>query len=224
MRDLGIYVDTELTWTTHIQITSSKAKQISAWILSVFYSRDRTTMLTLFKSLVRPILEYCSEIWSPHLIKDIYEIEKIQRSFTYRIKGVKELNYWERLKELKIMSLQRRRERNIIICLWKIKNGLSPNSINMEFKYNTRKVAIKAVLKPLPKIKGKVLTTYEESFVIRSAKLWNCLPAKLTFLTSLNVFKVSLDKFLLKLPDQPPIPGYVQNSKNSIVEQSLCLS
>ena len=47
-------------------------------------------------------------------------IEAIQRTFTYKITEVQHLNYWERLQELKLYSLQRRRERYIIIYIWKI--------------------------------------------------------------------------------------------------------
>ena len=114
--------------------------------------------------------------------------------------------------------------KNIIICLWKIKQGINPNSINIVFKEHLRSKAIKAVLKPLPKGTGRVVTVYEESFEIRSAKLWNSLPAETTHLNNFISFKSSLNKFLSKLPDQPPVPGYYHNSSNSIVEQCLCLN
>ena len=127
------------------------------------------------------------------------------------------------MKELKIMSLQRRLEQHIIIYLWKIKHNLLPNSVKMTFKEHIRSQAIKAVLKPLPQVRGKILTTYEESFVIRSAKLWNVLPAPLTRINTLNAFKAALTKFLISIPDEPPIPGYYCKSNNSIIEQSLCL-
>ncbi len=72
-------------------------------------------MLTLFQSLIRTRLEFCCEIWNPYLLKDIRRIEQVQRSFTVRITGMRDLNYWERLVKLKIRSLQRRRERQIIL-------------------------------------------------------------------------------------------------------------
>ena len=178
-------------------------------------------MMTLFNSLVRSKLEYCSEIWSPYRIKNINKVEQIQRSFTFRIKGLDNLNYWERLKDLGLLSLQRRRERNIILHLWKIRNKVNPNSINIEFKENKRLSAIKAIIKPLPKLRGKILTQYDESFVIRSAKLWNVLPPKLTHLTTFDVFKSGLEKFLFKVPDQPPLPGYPYINDNSIIHQYL---
>ena len=121
---------------------------------------------------------------------------------------MKNYDYWERLRILKIQSLQRRREKVILTHLWKIRNGIYPNSININFKPNPRKCSIKAIIKPLPKIRGKLLTQYDESFTIKAARLWNILPPELTQITSLVEFKSGLDSFLSTVPDEPPIPGY----------------
>ena len=84
-------------------------------------------MMTLFKSLVLPRLDYGSQLWSPHLVKHIDQLEKIQRSFTKHITGMQSLEYSERLVSLKLYSHQRRRERYCIIYVWKIIEGLVPN-------------------------------------------------------------------------------------------------
>ena len=85
-------------------------------------------MLTLLKSLVIPILKYCCQLWNPWKAKDIQAIEAIQRTFTYKITEVRHLNYWERLHLLKLYSLQRRRERYIMIYIWKITQHMVPNT------------------------------------------------------------------------------------------------
>ena len=66
-----------------------------AWVLRVFQSRKRSLMLTLLKSLVIPLLESCCQVWNPWKAKDIQAIEAIQRTFTYKITEVQQLNYWE---------------------------------------------------------------------------------------------------------------------------------
>ena len=116
-------------------------------------------------------MEYCCEIFDPYLIKNINSLEQIQRSFTNKIQNMKHLNYWERLANLNIFSLQRRREKIIIIHFWKILNNFNPNSINVTFKEQERTKSIKAILKPLPKLKGRALTVFEQSFSIKGAKL-----------------------------------------------------
>ena len=80
-------------------------------VLRVFQSREPSHMLILLKSLVIPLLEYCCQLWNPWKAKDIQAIEAIQRTFTYKITEIQHLNYWERLHELKLYTLQRRRER-----------------------------------------------------------------------------------------------------------------
>ena len=52
LRDLGLQVTNDLSWSTHIQSILKKGRSVSAWVLSVFRARDRLTMLTLYKSLV----------------------------------------------------------------------------------------------------------------------------------------------------------------------------
>ena len=70
----------------------------------------------------------------------------------------------------------------------------------------------------MPKVTGSLLTKYEESFVVRAAKLWNTLPSSLTHVKALNLFKIGLDNFLKTIPDLPPIPGYPYQTKNSLTD------
>ena len=98
------------------------------WVLRLFQSRKRSLMLTLLKSLVIPLLEYCCQLWNPWKAKDIQAIQVIQRMFAYKITAeVQHLNNWERLHELKLYSLQRCCERYKIICTWKITHNMVPN-------------------------------------------------------------------------------------------------
>ena len=223
VKDLGITIDNQLNWNQHIFNISKKAKQISGWILSVFYSRNKVPMLILFKSLIRSRLEYCCEVWNPHQTQYINQIENIQRSFTFKIDGMRDFNYWERLERLGIRSLQRRREKLVILHVWKVLHHVYPNTINLTFREHQRSGAIKAILKPLPRLQGKSLTTFEESFAVRSAKLWNCLPPNISKISTLQTFKTKLSNFLKLIPDTPPIPGYPYLNNNSLIHQCLCL-
>ena len=218
VRDLGVLVDYELNWNCHITNLCKIGRKLSGWVLSVFYTRDAFTMLTLFNSIVRSKLEYCSQIWDPFLMKHISAIEQIQQNFTKRIQSVQNLDYWERMEKLKIMSLQRRREKLTIIYVWKIKNKHVPNDTNLEFLLNNRKSTSLALIKPMPRVTGKLLSMFENSFHIKSAKLWNKLPHKLRQIDNLLTFKNQLDKYLTLIPDKPPIRGYYHLNKNSILD------
>ena len=213
-----MYIDSELNWDFHRNKICKKAKQLSAWILNTFYTRDKNFMITLFISLVRPILEYGCEIWCPYKLKDILAIEQIQRNFTSRITSIKDLNYYERMKELNVMSLQRRREKLILLHIWKIKNNIYPNSIDIKFKQERRTRADKARVPSLPKVSQGLITKYDESFIVRSARLWNKLTPEITTINSLNEFKTKLNNFLSKIPDRPAFPGYYSPNHNSVLD------
>ena len=66
-------------------------------LLKCFYSKDRSLQCKLFITFVRPILEFNSSIWSPHLVKDITAIERVQKYFTKNLKGLGNKTYKERL-------------------------------------------------------------------------------------------------------------------------------
>ena len=80
--------------------------------------------MSAFNVYVRPILEYCSIIWNPHLLKDIEAIENVQRRFTKRLPGMQNFTYHQRLVSLSLDSLELRRIRLDLIYTYKIVFGL----------------------------------------------------------------------------------------------------
>ena len=220
VRDLGVYLSTDCSFSTHINITVCDAQRIASWILGTFRDRSSLTMTTLFKSLVRSKLEYCCPVWDPSKIRDIQALENVQRLFTRRIDGCKNMDYWKRLKQLKLLSLQRRRERYSIIHVWKILHGLAPNSTNISFYINER--LGKKANKPRfnHKSQRSISTALDSSFGVRGPKLWNTLPKDVNSQASLSSFKVALGKFLDQFPDMPPVTGYTPPNSNSLLNWS----
>ena len=78
--------------------------------------------MKLFNSIVRPHLEYGSQFWNPHFLKDIRKLKCLQRRATKLIPSCKTLSYEERLKKPNIISLEERRRRADLIYLYKIIN------------------------------------------------------------------------------------------------------
>ena len=89
LRDLGVIMNDDSTFKDNLIKITESAKQQSTWILRTFKSRDKTVMLTLWKSLILPILEYCSQLWCPVRVGEIQRIESIQWSFLRKIKQIK---------------------------------------------------------------------------------------------------------------------------------------
>ena len=189
VKDLGVYISNDLSWTHHIQLTVNSARKMASWVLSVFRDRSPTVMMTLFKSMVRSKLEYCCPVWDTTKAGDIVALENIQRHFTKRILSCSDLNYWDRLKRLKLLSLQRRRERYKIIHVWKLLNGLAPNDISMDF-YTHERHGIKVRIPRFNyKAQRSVSTAYENSFGVRAGQLWNILPKQINQIATLEEFK-----------------------------------
>ena len=130
-----VVISSDLLWFLHVSSLTSRARSVASWVLSAFKARDKTTMLTLYKSLVRSHLEYCCPLWNTNRVADINLIAGVQRSFTSKIWGSQNFNYWERLSSLNLMSLQRRRERYIIIHMWKVLRVVVPNDLGLGIKF-----------------------------------------------------------------------------------------
>ena len=81
-------------------------------------------LLSLYKTIVRPIVEYGNVIWGPHFTLDQQSLEKIQRRATKLIPTLQHVPYTDRLVLLKLPSLQYRRWRVDMILMYKIIQGL----------------------------------------------------------------------------------------------------
>jgi len=96
-KDLGILISNNLKVSQQCQSARSKATRILGIINRTIVFRHPDIMLRLYKSLVRPHLEYCTSVWSPHYCKDKELIERVQRRFTRMIPDLKDLPYEQRL-------------------------------------------------------------------------------------------------------------------------------
>ena len=100
-------------------------RNLIVWIFRTFKTRNHSAMTTLYKVLVIPVLEYCSVLWGPTSPGLIQMLEAIQWSFLRKFAYGSD--YWVCIQNMKIYSLERRRERYCIIYVWKILEGLLPN-------------------------------------------------------------------------------------------------
>ena len=119
-KDLGVHVDPNLNFKNHVKTIVKKASYSSYKILKNFTFREANILIPIFKSMVRPILEYGNVVWSNGLKKHMTKIENVQRKFTKHVKGIHNLSYENRLKKLKLPSLEYRQARGDMIEVFKI--------------------------------------------------------------------------------------------------------
>ena len=134
VRDLGILLDDGLRFNRHISQIITKAYQRIAVIFRGFYTRNVTFLIRAYKTYIRPILEYCTQIWNPYLIGEITAIEKVQKYFTKRLSGMKSLNYNDRLQRLNLESLELRRLKADLVMYFKIDHGAVDLNVDDFFK------------------------------------------------------------------------------------------
>jgi len=89
-----------------------------------------------FLVYVRPLVEYNSIIWSPATIRDIDSLESVQRRFTKRLPGLKNLNYYDRLERLNVPTLELRRLQADLVWCYKVVFGLAHVDVNEFFEFS----------------------------------------------------------------------------------------
>ena len=201
--DLGVTMSNDCLFSEHIEGVMKKMRAKSSWFLRTFSSRSQESMKIAWKTLVLPLHDYSSQLWSPHMIKDIEALEKIQWNFIKRICGVSS-NYWEALKELQMHSLQRRRERYMIFYVWKILEGTVPcvhsgsSTDILKNDFNLRRGRLRFV-PATRRTKSSLQTIRFNSFSVLGANLFNILPQSTRDITNckFEIFKSSVLFYLL---------------------------
>ena len=211
LKDLGVHLSSDLSFKLQVEKTVSSASKMAGWGLRTFRRRSLSTLKTIWKSLVQPKLDYCSQFWSPGDQESINRLESVQRHFFSNVSGngVQDLNYWDKLTEFKISSQERRRDRYMLIFIWKISQGLVKGySVDFTSVLGRRgRTALPHDV--IQSSSASVKKARESSLGVKGAKMFNLLPSSIRNTNSANVdvFKNALDEFLSKVPDQPTVAG-----------------
>ena len=137
------------------------------------------------------------------------------------------MNYWDRLVLLSLYSLERRRQRYIIIYMFKILKGSVPN-LSGNIRITTFVSERRGLLCRVPPLRQAAMARFrslkESSFSVTGPRLFNCVPSNVRNLDlSEDGFKLKLDRFIRVIPDRPSLPGYAQQARNNCILEQLAV-
>lgn len=179
IRDLGVLFDSNLSFIEHTSLIIRKCNRLTRLLFHLFTCYDPQVYVVAYTVYIRPIIEYCSVIYSPATPIQIHKIEKIQKYFTRRVfwrcKKDGFTPYPDRLMFLRLESLQFRRcitDLSMLFKIIKFKTPLIPSLFvtpristiphrtnNYQFRYENSRILCR-----------------QHFFSYRVLKYWNSLP------------------------------------------------
>ena len=195
-KDVGVTFSKDLKFNEHINNVVSKANQITGIVKRSFDYLDNEMFLKLYKSIIRPHLEYANVIWHPMYQHQKHKIEAVQRRATRMLSHLKDKTYSERLNILKLPSIKYRQLRGDLIQTYKIINNIE--NLNCSDFFNVRDSNTRNSHLKLYKEFTKTLA--RTNFLPnRINTVWNSLSTNTKSSININQFKNRVDLELTSL-------------------------
>ena len=206
-KDLGVWTHSSMKPSTHCEKAAKSANRALGIMLRSFHYRTRDTLIPLFKTFVRPILEFGGAAWSPWTAKDEETLETVQKRMIRSLSDSGGGAYEDRLERAGLTTLKERRVRGDLIEAFKTLKGI--NKVNKDEWFDIRSseitrptrantVVVEGAATP------KVDTLYKKPannevrnnfYTVRVARLWNELPETVKSAKTTNSFKTAYDNW-----------------------------
>lgn len=191
-RYLGVEITKNLKWTKHIENITSKANKTSAYISRNLKGCPVQTQALAYKTVVRPIIEYASVVWDPHLEKDIKSLEKVQKRTARKITNTfsRRASATALTKQIGLEPLKDRRKKNKILKFHQIFHNKSSIHLPKNITHISRQIRRHNAKLSIPSSRTD---THARSFFPDCVKMWNMLPAEAAETSCPDMFKRLVD-------------------------------
>nr|VZI51418.1 unnamed protein product [Spirometra erinaceieuropaei] len=192
-KDLGVWVTASLKPSLHCSKVAKSAMSVLYFVKRAFSTFDEDCFVKVFRTFVRPQLEFAIQAWKPWASNDLSILEKVQRRATKLVSGQGSLPYETRLSNLGLFPLSYRQLRGDLIQTFRILRGQDCCLVPTDFFELTTTTNLRG--RPLKlRVTGAKLDTRKFFFSNRVIEAWNALPAGVVMSTSVEAFKRNLDQ------------------------------
>lgn len=188
IKDLGVFMSNNMSSSVHCTYLFKKCSQISSLICKSFLSRNKDLMVKAYKTYVLPLLDYCSQVYSPHKISDINILERVQRRFTKNVLRNSDLSYTERLNITGLQRLETTRIHNDLFFAYRLLNDFLPGLNSLLAVSDTVKHTRSSDKTTLVTERCN-LNIRKFDFACRISRIWNSLPEHCTKSKTIQNFK-----------------------------------
>ena len=206
-KDLGIWISSDLKYAVQCEKAAKAANSALGLISRSFQYRTKTVLVPLYKTFVRPRMEYAVAVWSPWMRKDEEVLERVQQRFIRMLSDVKGTTYEEKLKDVGLTTLSERRVRGDMIETFKVMRGFNrverDDWFSIQEESGHRPTRLNSFIvggkqeRKMEVIVGKraQLDVRKNFFTLRVEKDWNKLPESVKAQRSVNGFKNHYDRW-----------------------------
>ena len=210
-KDLGVLIENNLKPSAQCEAAAKKANQVLGQITRSFHYQKKDVFMQLFKTFVRPHLEYASSVWCPWTEKDCETLEKVQQRAVRMVSDFRGVTYEEKLKEAGMTTLKERRKRGDLIETFKVMNGFDKVKRETWFRTISEAEREKRSMRQNSQMnedgevesKGDIIIqkkarndTRWNFFSLHVTRDWNRIPKEVREAKSVNSFKNGLDAYL----------------------------
>ena len=191
-------IDNNLKWSNHVVHVSNKANKVLGCIGNTFRKLNINIMKVLYTSLVRPHLDYCSQVYSPYLKRDIAILENVQKRATKMAPQATKMPYEKRLEVYDLQTLSDRRRRGDLYMMYKLVHGYETVNFQKRINWLSSRTLVNEGRNHQYRLQKEIVkkcAVRYNFFTNRVVNDWNNLSPRTVSSKSKNIFKKNISSF-----------------------------